>query len=45
MSSEKAEVLNRQLRAQLRPVLREEDFASFDLAGVFSAVASLAKLL
>ncbi len=45
ISSQKAGILQRQLRAQLRPVLREKDFASFDLVSVFSAVAELAKRL
>jgi hypothetical protein len=34
--------LNPQVDAQLKPVLRNRDFAEFDLARAFSAVAAIA---
>ena len=45
MSLDKAEILTRQLHTQLRPVLRENDYTSFDLPGVFSTVTDLAQRL
>ena len=45
MSDEKAGDLNRQIQAQLRPVLREADFAAFDLERAFGVVAQVARAL
>jgi predicted nucleotidyltransferase component of viral defense system len=43
MSDEKRSSLSRQVQAQLRPVLREADFAAFDLDRAFGLVAQLAR--
>ena len=45
VSAEKREILKRQVQAQLRPVLREADFADFDLDRVFGIVADVARAL
>jgi hypothetical protein len=45
VSVEKREILKRQVQAQLRPVLRETDFADFDLDRAFGIVADVAKAL
>ena len=42
VSDEKYETLTRQIRAQLRPVLREADVAVFDLHRAFGIVATVA---
>jgi predicted nucleotidyltransferase component of viral defense system len=42
LSDEKRAVLRRQVAAQLRPVLREADFAAFDLDRAFGTVAEIA---
>ena len=43
VSDEELVVLRRQLESQLRPVLREKDFADFDLDRAFKIVAEMAK--
>lgn len=45
VSDAKREVLERQVQAQLRPVLRETDFAEFDLGRAFETVAIIARTL
>ena len=45
VSDEKHEILKRQVQAQLRPVLREADFALFDLKRAFGIVAEVAGAL
>jgi len=42
ISDVKRENLKRQVQAQLRPVLREADFAEFDLDRAFETVATIA---
>ena len=39
------EILKRQVQAQLRPVLREADYAAFDLDRAFGIVADVARAL
>ena len=45
MSDEKHEILHRQVQGQLRPVLRETDYAAFDLERAFGIVAAIARAL
>lgn len=45
VSARKHEILARQTLAQLRPVLRESDFAAFDLKRAFGIVAHIAAAL
>ena len=45
VSARKYETLTRQTLAQLRPVLRESDFAAFDLKRAFGIVAQIAAAL
>jgi len=45
VSQEKREALKRQVQAQLKPVLREADFAAFDLDRAFGIVAEIADAL
>jgi predicted nucleotidyltransferase component of viral defense system len=45
VSDAKREVLDRQVQAQLRPVLREADFGEFDLERAFETVAMIARTL
>jgi hypothetical protein len=45
VSDAKREVRDRQVQAQLRPVLREADFAEFDLERAFETVAMIARTL
>jgi predicted nucleotidyltransferase component of viral defense system len=45
ISEKKIETLTRQTPAQLRPVLREADFATFDLKRAFALVAQLTLVL
>ena len=45
VSARKYETLTRQIMAQLRPVLRESDFALFDLKRAFGIVAQIAATL
>lgn len=45
LSEEKLAALRRQVEAQLKPVLRNEDFESFELDRAFSVVAELAERL
>jgi predicted nucleotidyltransferase component of viral defense system len=45
VSVEKHNALKRQIRAQLKPVLREADFASFDLNQAFDVVVEIARAL
>jgi len=44
-SSEKLSRLRDQLRTQLRPVVRREDYSGFDLDGAFSRIAEIAARL
>jgi predicted nucleotidyltransferase component of viral defense system len=45
MSDEKHDILNKQVQGQLRPVLRETDYAAFDLERAFEIVAAVARAL
>jgi predicted nucleotidyltransferase component of viral defense system len=45
MSDNKLNILTKQVQAQLRPVLRESDFAAFDIDRAFHLVAQLATAL
>jgi hypothetical protein len=45
MSDEKHEILKRQVQGQLRPVLREADYAVFDLQRAFEIVLAIARAL
>ncbi len=45
VSDAKREVLDRQVQAQLRSVLREADFGEFDLERAFETVAMIAQTL
>lgn len=45
MAAEKLEALRRQLQTQLRPVLRSDDYARFDLDRAYSQVAEVASQL
>ena len=45
VSDRKREILQRQVHAQLRPVLREADFAAFDLDRAYGIVAQIAAVL
>jgi hypothetical protein len=45
VSSQRKAALQRQLEAQLRPVLREKDWAAFDLDCAFKIVSDMASLL
>lgn len=45
VSAERLVTLGQQLHSQLKPVLREKDFAAFDLARAFKIVVSMAKRL
>jgi predicted nucleotidyltransferase component of viral defense system len=45
VSDEKHEILKRQVQGQLRPVLREADYAAFDLKRAFGIVAQIAAAL
>ncbi len=45
VSAEKRDILKRQVQAQLRPVLREADFAAFDVDRAFGIVADVARAL
>ncbi len=45
MSDEKHEILKRQVQGQLRPVLRETDYAVFDLQRAFEIVLAIARAL
>jgi hypothetical protein len=42
VSDEKHAILKRQVQGQLRPVLREADYAAFDLERAFGIVAQIA---
>ena len=44
-SDKKHEILKRQVQGQLRPVLREADYAAFDLGRAFGTVARIAAAL
>lgn len=43
VSADRLAALRRQVEPQLRPVLREQDFAQFDLDRAFTAVVKMAK--
>jgi len=45
MSDEKQEILKRQVQGQLRPVLREADYAAFDLQRALEIVLAIARAL
>ena len=45
VSDEKHEILKRQVQGQLRPVLREADYAAFDLKRAFGIVVQIATSL
>jgi hypothetical protein len=45
MTDAKHEILKRQVQGQLRPVLREADYAGFDLERAFAIVAQIAASL
>ena len=45
LTAEKARTMGRQVQGQLRPVLRQEDFESFDLDAVFSMIQDFADRL
>jgi hypothetical protein len=45
ISDAKRQVLKRQVQAQLRPVLREADYAAFDLDRAFGIVVQVAASL
>jgi hypothetical protein len=45
VSDEKHEILKRQVQGQLRPVLREADYADFDLKRAFGIAAKVVTAL